>query len=80
VELKCTALIYANCYSSIEKFLFNHFLLFQGIHNKLLEDIGLPTWGSYLIFAVATIILGAILGLVSDTFYVIYNFYFIWIT
>ncbi|KMQ87552.1 thioredoxin-related transmembrane protein 1, partial [Lasius niger] len=34
-----------------------------GIHNKLLEDIGLPTWGSYLIFAVATIILGAILGL-----------------
>lgn len=35
----------------------------RGIHNKLLEDIGLPTWGSYLIFAVATIILGAILGL-----------------
>ncbi|XP_020279674.1 thioredoxin-related transmembrane protein 1-like [Pseudomyrmex gracilis] len=33
------------------------------IHNKLLEEIGLPTWGSYLIFAVATIILGAILGL-----------------
>ncbi|XP_072751943.1 thioredoxin-related transmembrane protein 1 [Anoplolepis gracilipes] len=35
----------------------------RGVHNKLLEDIGLPTWGSYLIFAVATIILGAILGL-----------------
>ncbi|XP_012234670.1 thioredoxin-related transmembrane protein 1 isoform X2 [Linepithema humile] len=34
------------------------------IHNKLLEDFGLPTWGSYLIFALMTIILGAILGLV----------------
>ncbi|XP_050459361.1 thioredoxin-related transmembrane protein 1 [Cataglyphis hispanica] len=35
----------------------------RAIHNKLLEDIGLPTWGSYLIFAIATIFLGAILGL-----------------
>jgi len=26
---------------------------------------GLPTWGSYLIFAIVTIIVGAILGLVS---------------
>lgn len=30
-----------------------------------MEDFGLPTWGSYLIFSVATIVLGAILGLVS---------------
>lgn len=30
-----------------------------------MEDFGLPTWGSYLIFAIATIVLGAILGLVS---------------
>lgn len=42
---------------------------FQIIHNKLLEEIGLPTWGSYLIFAVATIILGAVLGLVSNIFF-----------
>ncbi|CAB0019032.1 unnamed protein product [Nesidiocoris tenuis] len=35
------------------------------IHNKLMEEYGLPSWGSYLIFAVVTIILGAILGLVS---------------
>ncbi|XP_076221240.1 uncharacterized protein LOC116429991 [Nomia melanderi] len=34
------------------------------VHNKLMEDFGLPTWGSYLIFSVATIVLGAILGLV----------------
>lgn len=36
----------------------------RGIHNNLMEDFGLPTWGSYLIFAVATIVLGAILGLI----------------
>jgi hypothetical protein len=40
-------------------------LLFQAVHNKLMEEYGLPTWGSYLIFAIATIIIGALLGLVS---------------
>jgi peptidoglycan/LPS O-acetylase OafA/YrhL len=39
--------------------------LFQAVHNKLMEEYGMPTWGSYLIFAVATIIIGALLGLVS---------------
>ncbi|XP_018569193.1 thioredoxin-related transmembrane protein 1 [Anoplophora glabripennis] len=34
------------------------------IHNKLTEEYGLPTVGSYLIFAIATIILGALLGLI----------------
>ncbi|EEZ99667.1 thioredoxin-related transmembrane protein 1 [Tribolium castaneum] len=34
------------------------------IHTKLMDDFGLPTWGSYLIFAIATIIMGALLGLV----------------
>ncbi|XP_034935314.1 thioredoxin-related transmembrane protein 1 [Chelonus insularis] len=36
----------------------------RAIHNQLMEDFGLPTWGSYLIFAVATILIGALLGLV----------------
>ncbi|KAK5640014.1 hypothetical protein RI129_010825 [Pyrocoelia pectoralis] len=36
----------------------------RGIHTHLMEEFGLPTWGSYLIFAVATIVLGALLGLV----------------
>ena len=35
----------------------------RGIQNRLMEDFGLPTWGSYLIFAIATIVLGTILGL-----------------
>ncbi|KAK0088653.1 hypothetical protein PV325_011217 [Microctonus aethiopoides] len=38
--------------------------ILRGVHNKLMEDFGLPTWGSYLIFAIATIIIGAFLGLV----------------
>jgi len=41
------------------------YCLFQAVHNKLMEEYGMPTWGSYLIFAVATIIIGALLGLVS---------------
>lgn len=40
-------------------------IIFKAIHNQLMEDYGLPTWGSYLIFAVATIIMGAVLGLVN---------------
>ncbi|XP_013184735.1 thioredoxin-related transmembrane protein 1 [Amyelois transitella] len=36
----------------------------RSVHTMLMETYGLPTWGSYLIFAVATIFIGAILGLV----------------
>ncbi|XP_043477679.1 thioredoxin-related transmembrane protein 1 [Leptopilina heterotoma] len=36
----------------------------RGIHNKLMEDFGMPTWGTYLIFAIATIVLGAVIGLI----------------
>ncbi|XP_075987623.1 thioredoxin-related transmembrane protein 1-like [Anticarsia gemmatalis] len=35
----------------------------RSVHNMLMETYGLPTWGSYLIFAVATIFIGALLGL-----------------
>ncbi|GLV42656.1 uncharacterized protein CBL_03396 [Carabus blaptoides fortunei] len=38
--------------------------ILRAIHNQLMEDFGLPTWGSYLIFALATILLGALLGLI----------------
>ncbi|CAH0547489.1 unnamed protein product [Brassicogethes aeneus] len=34
------------------------------VHTKLMEDFGLPTWGSYLIFALATIVMGALIGMV----------------
>ncbi|KAL0859820.1 hypothetical protein ABMA27_010163 [Loxostege sticticalis] len=35
----------------------------RSVHNTLMETYGLPTWGSYLIFAIATIFIGALLGL-----------------
>lgn len=38
----------------------------RNVHTVITEDYGYPYWVSYVSFAVATIILGAILGLVSD--------------
>lgn len=37
--------------------------LLKDINTRLHDDYGLPTWGSYALFAIATIFLGAILGL-----------------
>lgn len=49
---------------SVVAYFFKLSQLLRAVHTRLMEEYGLPTWGSYLIFAVATIILGAILGLV----------------
>ncbi|XP_049882330.1 thioredoxin-related transmembrane protein 1-like [Pectinophora gossypiella] len=35
----------------------------RSVHTMLMEQYGLPTWGSYLIFAIGTILIGALLGL-----------------
>ncbi|CAH1171320.1 unnamed protein product [Phaedon cochleariae] len=47
--------------------------MLRHVHNKLTEEYGLPSFCSYLIFALATVTLGAILGLVLvcaiDLFY-----------
>ncbi|XP_011867143.1 PREDICTED: thioredoxin-related transmembrane protein 1-like [Vollenhovia emeryi] len=37
--------------------------ILRNLHDQLLEEVGLPVWGSYLIFAIATVVLGTILGL-----------------
>lgn len=37
----------------------------QTVHTYLMETYGLPIWGSYIIFALFTIVLGALLGLVN---------------
>ncbi|XP_055692561.1 thioredoxin-related transmembrane protein 1 [Lutzomyia longipalpis] len=42
-------------------FKLSHFL--KELNTMLLEEYGLPAWASYAIFAVATILMGAILGL-----------------
>ena len=48
-------------------------MMLRNIHTQITEEHGIPYWGSYLLFAVATIVIGAILGLVLvfviDCFY-----------
>nr|XP_053646219.1 thioredoxin-related transmembrane protein 1-like [Cherax quadricarinatus] len=39
-------------------------MVLRSVHSVLVEDYGLPTWGSYLVFALATILVGALLGLI----------------
>ncbi|XP_054282857.1 thioredoxin-related transmembrane protein 1-like isoform X2 [Macrosteles quadrilineatus] len=50
---------------SIVSYFFKMSQLLRAVHTRLMEDYGLPTWGSYLIFAIATIFVGALLGLVA---------------
>lgn len=38
--------------------------MFQELNNTLSEQYGLPTWVSYGLFAIVTIILGALVGLI----------------
>ncbi|GJQ67721.1 hypothetical protein Trydic_g16541 [Trypoxylus dichotomus] len=49
---------------SVVSYFFRLSQILRRVHNQLMEDFGLPTWGSYLIFAIGTIILGALLGLI----------------
>lgn len=42
-------------------FKLSHYL--KEVNTKLLTEYGLPTWGSYAIFAIATIFMGTLLGL-----------------
>lgn len=41
-------------------------LLFQYGHGYLTETLGIPVWGSYAVFGLATLFLGMVLGLVSE--------------
>ncbi|XP_069677514.1 thioredoxin-related transmembrane protein 1 isoform X1 [Periplaneta americana] len=54
----------ASLQMSVVSYFFKLSQVLRAVHNKLMEEYGMPTWGSYLIFAVATIIIGALLGLV----------------
>ncbi|PNF15645.1 hypothetical protein B7P43_G15600 [Cryptotermes secundus] len=49
---------------SVVSYFFKLSQVLRAVHNNLMEEYGMPTWCSYLIFAVATIIIGALLGLV----------------
>lgn len=41
----------------------------RALHNSLVEDYGIPYWGSYILFAFVTILFGAMLGLVRTIFF-----------
>ena len=36
----------------------------QNVHTSLTEEYGVPVWGSYLLFILGTVIIGALLGLI----------------
>ncbi|NXR59370.1 TMX1 protein, partial [Rhadina sibilatrix] len=36
-------------------------------HGYLTENLGIPVWGSYAVFGLATLFLGMVLGLVSES-------------
>lgn len=40
----------------------------QQIHTYLTDSLGIPAWGSYIIFALVTLFTGLLLGLVSAMF------------
>lgn len=39
---------------------------FQRCHNYMTEQLGIPVWGSYVIFGLVTLFSGLALGLVSN--------------
>ena len=53
--------------------LFLIFFNLQDLHNSMTTEFGIPVWGSYVIFALATILVGLLLGLVSIGFVHSYN-------
>ncbi|XP_008477562.1 thioredoxin-related transmembrane protein 1-like [Diaphorina citri] len=50
-------------FMSIISFFFKLSQILRKMHNKMMEDYGIPAWGSYTIFAMVTIMIGALLGL-----------------
>lgn len=49
----CVVIVTCTCFS------------LQDIYNMMTKEYGIPEWACYVIFAIATILLGLILGLVS---------------
>ena len=39
-------------------------MVLRNLHSTITEEYGLPSWMSYVLFALATIVVGALLGLV----------------
>jgi len=54
----------ASIQMSMVSYFFKLSMVLRSIHNKFVEDYKLPFWMSLLIFAVSTIIIGVVLGLI----------------
>lgn len=39
-------------------------MMLRSLHNTFVQDYGIPNWGSYVIFGLATILIGTLLGLI----------------
>ncbi|NXF11597.1 TMX1 protein, partial [Smithornis capensis] len=48
--------------------LFQLSMWIRHVHDYFTENLGIPVWGSYAIFGLATLFSGLILGLVSEAF------------
>ena len=48
---------------ALVSYFFKISMALRAVHNRLVEEYGIPYWGSYVLFAFATILLGALLGL-----------------
>uniref|UniRef100_A0A8D8XT75 Thioredoxin-related transmembrane protein 1 n=1 Tax=Cacopsylla melanoneura TaxID=428564 RepID=A0A8D8XT75_9HEMI len=53
----------SSTFMSVISFFFKLSQILRKMHNKMMEDYGIPAWGSYTIFAMVTIMIGALLGL-----------------
>ena len=45
-------------------------MVLRNLHSTITEEYGLPSWMSYVLFALATIVVGALLGLVRVILYI----------
>ncbi|NXS06395.1 TMX1 protein, partial [Neodrepanis coruscans] len=56
------------CRMSSTSALFQLSMWIRHVHDYLTENLGIPVWGSYAIFVLATFFSGLALGLVSEAF------------
>jgi len=53
---------------TVVSYLFKLSMVLRHVHNSLVEDYGIPYWGSYVLFGFLTIVFGAFLGLLLVCF------------
>lgn len=49
---------------TVVSYFFKLSMFLRSLHTTIVQDLGVPYWGSYIIFGIATIIIGTLLGLI----------------